>query len=91
MLKLVFSKTKVMRESRFVSKYIKELSSFIEKVPSLKFIADPYRVFTENFIYFPNKCSFNPFMPTGAFNICCPTDCVSRHNGDTSGTSDSKC
>ena len=24
-------------------------------------------------------------MPTGAFNICCPRDCVSRHNGDTSG------
>ena len=20
---------------------------------------------------------FNPFMPTGAFNICCPRDCVS--------------
>ena len=29
--------------------------------------------------------SFNPFMPTGAFNICCPRDCVSRHNGGTSG------
>ena len=28
----------------------------------------------------------NPFMPTaGAFNICCPRDCVSRHNGGTSG------
>ena len=25
-------------------------------------------------------------MPTGAFNICCPRDCVSRHNGGTSGT-----
>ena len=24
-------------------------------------------------------------MPSGAFNICCPRDCVSRHNGDTSG------
>ena len=24
-------------------------------------------------------------MPTGAFNICCPRDCVSRHNGGTSG------
>ena len=30
-------------------------------------------------------CVFNPFMPTGAFNICCPRDCVSRHNGGTSG------
>ena len=30
-------------------------------------------------------CYFNPFMPTGAFNICCPRDCVSRHNGGTSG------
>ena len=29
--------------------------------------------------------SFNPFMPTVAFNICCPRDCVSRHNGVTSG------
>ena len=29
--------------------------------------------------------SFNPFMPTGAFNICCPRDCVSRHNGGTAG------
>ena len=27
----------------------------------------------------------NLFMPTGAFNICCPRDCVSRHNGGTSG------
>ena len=27
----------------------------------------------------------NPFMPTGAFNICCLRDCVSRHNGGTSG------
>ena len=27
----------------------------------------------------------SPFMPTGAFNICCPRDCVSRHNGGTSG------
>ena len=25
------------------------------------------------------------FMPTGAFSICCPRDCVSRHNGGTSG------
>ena len=24
-------------------------------------------------------------MLTGAFNICCPRDCVSRHNGGTSG------
>ena len=24
-------------------------------------------------------------MPNGAFNICCPRDYVSRHNGDTSG------
>ena len=24
-------------------------------------------------------------MPTSAFNICCPRDCVSRHNGGTSG------
>ena len=33
---------------------------------------------------------FNPFMPTVAFsqlssNICCPRDCVSRHNGGTAG------
>ena len=28
----------------------------------------------------------NPFRPTGAFNICCPRDCVSRHNGGTSGS-----
>ena len=33
------------------------------------------------------KCynGFNPFVPTVAFNICCPRDCVSRHNGGTSG------
>ena len=24
-------------------------------------------------------------MPTGAFNISCPRDCVSRHNGGASG------
>ena len=29
--------------------------------------------------------TFNPLMPTGAFNICCPRDCVSRHNGGTRG------
>ena len=29
--------------------------------------------------------NFNPFMPTVAFNICCPRDCVSRHNGGTAG------
>ena len=23
----------------------------------------------------------NPLMPNGAFNICCPRDCVSQHNG----------
>ena len=32
----------------------------------------------------------NPFVPTVAFsqlssNMCCPRDCVSRHNGGTSG------
>ena len=27
----------------------------------------------------------NPLMPNGSFNICCPRDCVSRHNGGTSG------
>ena len=26
----------------------------------------------------------NPLMPNGVFNICCPRDCVSRHNGGTS-------
>ena len=25
-------------------------------------------------------------MPTGAFNTCCPRDCVSRHNGGTRGS-----
>ena len=30
-------------------------------------------------------CYFNPFMSTVAFNICCPRDCVSRHNGGTAG------
>ena len=24
-------------------------------------------------------------MPTVAFNICCPRDCVSRHDGGTAG------
>ena len=33
--------------------------------------------------YIPS--GFNPFMPNRAFNICCPRDCVSRHNGGTSG------
>ena len=27
----------------------------------------------------------NPFVPTVAFNICCPRDCPSRHNGGTAG------
>ena len=29
--------------------------------------------------------TINPFMPTGAFNIYSPRDCVFRHNGGTSG------
>ena len=32
----------------------------------------------------PRLC-INPFMPTVVFNMCCPRDCVSRHNGGTSG------
>ena len=28
---------------------------------------------------------FNPFIPTVAFNICCPKTDVSRHNGGPSG------
>ena len=31
------------------------------------------------------KNKINPLMPSGAFNICCPRDCVYRHNGGTSG------
>ena len=30
-------------------------------------------------------CHVNPFVPTVAFKICCPRDCVSRHNGGTAG------
>ena len=29
--------------------------------------------------------TINPILPTVAFNICCPRDCVSRHNGGTVG------
>ena len=37
------------------------------------------------FINFGLWCTiFNPLMPSGSFNICCPRDCVSRHNGGTS-------
>ena len=32
-----------------------------------------------------NVYNVNPFMPTGAFNICCPRDCISRHNRGTAG------
>ena len=31
------------------------------------------------------SAELNPFMPTVAFNICCPRDCVSRRNGGTAG------
>ena len=31
------------------------------------------------------QITVNPLMPNGAFNICCPRDCVSRHNGGSSG------
>ena len=27
----------------------------------------------------------NPLTPNGVFNIGCPRDCVSRHNGGTAG------
>ena len=27
----------------------------------------------------------NPLTPRFGFNICCPRDCVSQHNGGTSG------
>ena len=36
-------------------------------------------------LYLHRVNELNPLMPTGAFNICCPRDCVSRHNGGTSG------
>ena len=36
-------------------------------------------------IIFYLRYKFIKFMPTVAFNICCPRDCVSRHNGGTSG------
>ena len=41
------------------------------------FVATDIQVLMHFLVY------FNPFMPTGAFNICCPRDCVSRHNGGT--------
>ena len=34
----------------------------------------------ELFEHFTNL-KLNPFMPTVAFNICCPRNWVSRHNG----------
>ena len=40
------------------------------------------RVLYENFT---NRTQIIPLMPNGAFNICCPRDCVFRHNGGTSG------
>ena len=36
-------------------------------------------------LLFGCSADVNPLMPNGAFNICCPRDCVSRHNGGTSG------
>ena len=41
-----------------------------------------------NFLQYGTRPTFSfliPLMPNGAFNICCPRDCVSRHNGGTSG------
>ena len=37
------------------------------------------------YLIYQSKVLFNPLMPTVAFNICCPIDCVSRHNGGTAG------
>ena len=37
---------------------------------------------TKNYVL--ELCVFNPLMLSGSFNICCPRDCVSRHNGGTS-------
>ena len=42
---------------------------------------------TYHFLY-EHKVNINPFVPTVAFsqlssNICCPRDCVSRHNEGT--------
>ena len=31
------------------------------------------------------RCFTDPFLPTVAFNICCPRDSVSRHNRGTAG------
>ena len=36
--------------------------------------------------HWETKHLFNPFMPIVVFNICCPRDCVSRHNGGTAGS-----
>ena len=44
-------------------------------------------LYTSNSFYFAiEQFPINPFMPTGTFNICCPRDCVSRHNGGTRGS-----
>ena len=36
-------------------------------------------------VHEPPRWPINPFFPTVAFNICCPRDRVSRHNGGTAG------
>ena len=52
-------------------------------IPPFTVRVNPHKMNGRN--AFRRSSDLNPFMPTGAFNICCPRDCVSRHNGGTSG------
>ena len=44
-----------------------------------------YAIFKIAYFKICNLEVLNLFMPTVAFNICCPRDCVSRDNGGTAG------
>ena len=52
--------------------------SFINLILNHSIICNPLNSKGVSFRY------INPLMPSGSFNICCPRDCVSRHNGGTS-------
>ena len=52
----------------------------LEEAAAVLQCAAPTRLRDLQVIILTKPVVVNPFMPTVVFNICCPRDCVSRHN-----------
>ena len=59
---------------------------FTELCRSFSQISSEVQWFCKFSDFVNSDANLNPFMPTGAFNMCFSRDCVSRHNGGTRGS-----